>query len=97
MDWKLSQVLKLSEFNEFRPPKPLNGNLTAYPNTMSLTLQTAVCRFKTCFLDIKIQASEGFRPQTKRRFGAVFTVPKPNWYMDSRDDFAVKLYEAYCI
>ena len=30
-----------------RLPRPLNGNLTAYPNIMSLTLQSALNHFKT--------------------------------------------------
>ena len=42
-----------------RPPRPLNGNLTTYPNTMSLTLQFALNCFKTYCLDIKIQAIKG--------------------------------------
>ena len=65
-------------------PRALNSNL------MSLTLQSVLNRFKTRFLDIKIQAIKEmtliFVFNRKVGLGLFLIVAKPNWYMDSRDE-----------
>ena len=52
-------IQRLPKIVQCRLPRPLNGNLTAYPNTMSLTPQSALNHFKTHFLDMKMQAIKG--------------------------------------
>ena len=68
---------------------------------MSLTLQFALNCFKTYCLDIKIQAIKGTKFSSsieKSILGSVFSsVPKPNWYMDSRDDFALIFTTLYLV
>ena len=66
---------------------------------MSLTLQSALNHFKTHFLDIKIQAFKGtkFSSSIEVDFGLFSSVPKPYWYMDSRDDFALIVSVLYLL
>ena len=67
---------------------------------MSLTLQFALSCFKTYCLDIKNtghQRNEVFVFNRKVDFGLFSSVPKPNWYMDSRDDFALTVSALYLV
>ena len=59
---------------------------------MSLTLQFALNCFKTYCLDIKIQAIKGTKFSSSIEesiLGCFHPIPKPNWYMDSRDVFSL--------
>ena len=67
---------------------------------MSLTLQSALNHFKTHFLDVEIQAIKGTKFCVFNRkvdFGLFSSVPKSNWYMDSKDDFALIFSALYLV
>ena len=66
---------------------------------MSLRLQSALNHSKTHFLNIKIQPSKerSFRLQSKVDFGLFSSVQKLNWYMDSRNDFALIVSVIYLL
>ena len=67
---------------------------------MSLTIQFALNCFKTYCLDIKIQAIKGTKFSSsieKSILGCFHPFQKPNWYMDSRDDFALIFTTLYLV
>ena len=75
-----AKIVQLQVTDARRPPRALDVILTAHPDTMSLTLQSVWSRFKTRFLDVKLQAIKEtmyFDFKRKVDFGLFSSVTKP--------------------
>ena len=79
-------------------PRTLHSNLTAYPITMSLTLQSALNHFKTRFMYIKIQAIKEtkFSSSIEKSILGCFH-PSQNLTGTTRDDFALTFIVPYLV